>query len=111
MSDLSCHICVDKGSTRIELVRGGLMTVETSTEYNIQSSDGSRLSVRTTKQWTWQAGWQNWLGRLLLTAAAWVLSSTRNEERRVVKTSTQLSHFGCWCNSSQKRDTNNGYRI
>lgn len=106
MSDLSFHISGNRGSTWIELVQGGLMTVETYTEYNIQSSDDSLLNVRTTKQWNYQGGWQNWIGRSLLTVAAWVLSSTRNEERVVVKTSTQPSHSGCWCNFSQKRDTN-----
>ena len=105
MNDLSLLISENKGSTSIELVPGGLMTVETFMEWNIQSSDGSPLNVKTIKQWTWQAGWQNWLGRLLLTAAVWVLSSTRDEEKRVVRTSTPPSHSGCWCNSSLKRDT------
>lgn len=105
MNDLSLTICETKGSTWIELVRGGPMTVETYTEYNIQSSDHSPLNVKTIKRWNWQAGWQNWIGRSLLMAAAWVLSSTRNEETRQVRTSTPPSHYGCWCNSSQKRDT------
>lgn len=105
MNDLSLAICERKGTTWIELVRGGLMTVEMYTEYSIQSSDHSPLNVKTTKRWTWQAGWQNWIGRLLLMAAAWVLSSTRDEETRVVRTSTPPSHSGCWCNFSLRRDT------
>lgn len=105
MNDLSLLILESKGSTSIELVRGGLMTVETYTEWNIQSSDDSLLNVRTTKLWTWAGGWQNWLGRSLLTAAAWVLSSTRDAETIAVKTNTQPSHSGCWCNSSPKRGT------
>jgi hypothetical protein len=44
---------------------------------------------------------------LLLMAAAWVLSSTRDEETRVVRTSTPPSHSGCWCNFSLRRDTAN----
>lgn len=102
MNDLSLIIYEPKGSMWIELVRGGPMTVETYTEYNIQSSDHSPLNVKTTRQWTWQAGWRNWIGRSLLMAAAWVLSSTKGEERLIVRTSTPPSHYGCWCNSSLK---------
>lgn len=105
MKDLSLVIYEPKVTTWIELVPGGLMTVETFTEWNIRSSGHSPLSVKTIKRWTWRAGWQNLIGKWMLMAAVWVLSSTRNEETRVVRTSTPHSHYGCWCNSSLKPDT------
>jgi hypothetical protein len=107
MNVLSCNIYDSKGSTWIELERGGPMTVETYTESNILSSEGSRLNVKTTKRWTYRAGLRSWIVRSLLTVVASALSSTRNEEKLVVKTSTQPSHSGCCCNSSPKPDTVN----
>ena len=105
MNVLSCNIYETKGSTWIELERGGPMTVETCTESNIQSSDGSPLNVKTTRRWTYQAGLRSWIVRSLLTVVGLALLSTRNEDKLVVKTNTRHSHSGCWCNSSGKRGT------
>jgi hypothetical protein len=32
-------------------------------------------------------------------------------ERQIRENSSLVSHSQCWCNSSRKQDTNNGFRV
>lgn len=87
-------------------VPDGLMTGETYTVSITLSLGTSQSNVKTRKQWTSQDGSQSWSANEWQMVEDLVLSSTKNVGQEKEMTSTQLSHYGCWCNSSKKRDTN-----
>lgn len=92
--------------TLIVPVPDGLMTGETYTVSITLSSETSQSNVKTRKQWTSRDGSENWSVSEWQTVEDLALSSIKKEEQRKEKSSTPPSHFGCWCNSSKKRDTN-----
>ena len=92
----------------IGLALVGLTTVVTSTAYLIHTARRSSSSAKTTSVSISLDGSQNSSPRLV-TQEEWLgYSSTKSEERPTQQSSTQLSHSGCWCNSSKKRGTSNG---
>ena len=93
------------GSILIALVLAGLMIGVMYMVSPTLRADLSHSSVRTTEGTTFPVGSWNLNVRLLTQEEALALSSTRNTEQRNLKNNTQLSHSGCWCNSSRKRDT------
>lgn len=89
------------------LVQGGPMTVATYMECLHLLGDLLRSSVRTTDGTTSQDGSPNSTSKLSIQVEVLEQSSIRSTEPPAQKTNTPLSHSGCWCNSSKKRDTTN----
>lgn len=106
MNDPLSRFFVNGVTLSIERGPDGLMTVAMSTGYIIHDSDHSQSSAKITERWHSPRGWANSLGKWLLTAALWVLSSTSEKEWPTQMSSTPHSHSGCWCNSSRKQATN-----
>jgi len=97
-------------STMLDLMRRGHAQVGqmigvTYTESATRYSGTSPSSARTTGAWTSLGGWVNWSESELQMVEDLAWSSTRKSGSRQQTSSTPLSHSGCWCNSSKKRDT------
>lgn len=107
MNDLSSTIYESAASQLIELVQAGPMTVATYMECSYLLGVLLRLNARTTDATTSQAGSLNSMLNAAMQAEEWAQSFTRNTEPPTQQSNTPLSHLGCWCNSSKKRDTNN----
>lgn len=93
------------GSPWTALVLVGLTTVVIYTAYQMTLGNHSHLNAKTIGETTSPVGSWNWNVRLLTQEeiSAWL--STKNMEQQIQKNNTPLSHSGCWCNSSKKRDT------
>lgn len=107
MKDSSSTISVTKGSAWIAREPDGRMTVGTFTDYRVPIIGPLYSNVRTTKRWTLQGGWPNWIGNVLLRGLIWVASSTSGEVRSAVLSSTQHSPSDCLCGCLNKPDTAN----
>jgi hypothetical protein len=103
MNDSSLSISEETAFELIGLALAGAMTEETYME--LRASLGN---VKIIKPSTSQGGSTN----SSLSAETRELNLerwfTNAEEQQTQDSNTPRSHFGCWCNSSKKRDTNNG---
>lgn len=102
MSDSSLTIYVRKASRWSELEQDGLTIGVT-----FMASTGSPLSARITSLSNSLRGSENSSMSAETLDMLLALLSTRSGALRTVESSTQLSHSGCWCNSSGKRGTSN----
>ena len=100
MSDSSEIFSTVPASTWIAQERDGKTTVVTYTEY-----EGSLGNVRTSEQWPSHLGSMNYLSSAAMRTLIWALLFTSDEELQMRESSTQLSHSGCWCNSSKRQDS------
>ena len=107
MKDQSSTTYETSASQLIELVQAGQMTVETYMECSHLLGVLLRSSVRTTEGTTCQGGSMNFTSKLTMQEEVSALSFTRSTEPQKQQSNTPLSHSGCWCNSSKKRDTSN----
>ena len=111
MNDLLLIILGIMGTTLIALVLAGLTIGVMYMVSPTLRADLSRSSVRTTAGTTFPVGSWNLNVRLLTQEETLELLSTRKLERQIRENSSLVSHSQCWCNSSRKQDTNNGFRV
>lgn len=86
-------------------VPDGLMIGETFTASVTLPLATSPSSAKTTSQWIWLDGSGNLIeneSQMEGDSALWSISV---EDAPMEDSNTPLSHSGCWCNSSEKRDT------
>lgn len=105
MSDSSETFSMSMASAWTALERDGETIVVTYTAY-----PGSLGSVKTSEQWPSHLGSMNYSSSAAMRGLIWALLFTSEGESPTRVNSTQLSHSGCWCNSSKKRDTSDGER-
>lgn len=97
------------GKAALELIGLGLagqMTVETFTEL-AENLSHSPSNARTTAATTSPDGSRNSTPRLPTMEEFLGVSYTSGMELLMHQRSTPLSHSGCWCDSSERLDTNN----
>lgn len=101
MNDSSLSIYVRKASRWSELEQDGLTIGVT-----FMASTDSPSSAKITSLSNSLRGSENSSMSAETLDILLALLSTRSGVLRTVESSTQLSHYGCWCNSSGKRATN-----
>jgi len=111
MNDSSSITSKNTGLTLNVPVPDGVTTEETFTVLVTVHSDPSQSNVKIRSRWTSQAGWGSWSESVTQTVDNLEQLFTRNEDKQMQHSSTPVSHSGCWCNSSRKRDTSNGSMV
>lgn len=75
-------------------------------EVTFTVSKASHGNVKIKRLWPYLNGLQNYMKNVEMLELISGPLFTRNAEPPTQRSSTQLSHSGCWCNSSSKQVTN-----
>ncbi len=97
---MTLNVPVPDGATT-----GGTYTVSVTLTW-----EPSPLSVKTTRRSPSRDGSLSWTESDTRMVEDLVRSSTRKKGKRKPTSSTRRSHSGCWCNSSDGRDTDEVHR-